>query len=454
MSVLCTDLRFVSICVFTMGFTAALAETSPGGPPATSGRTSAVAQANSNGYLTPALPAWWRLSFEIRGRAESYQGISGVAGFGDGYYMHRLRVNSTFTVRPWLRVFAQFQDSRVGDYDRSPLPWTIRNPLDLRQAYVDVGVGGDQAWTVRFGRQALVFGDMRLVSTSNWSNVGPSYDGLRLTYARGKVRLDWFGVQVVQPRQGFDRPCPDRRLAGFYGSFTAGKAERVIDAYLIWKGNRRAVSETLRPGGLDVYTAGFRSTGGLTGSFDYNMELALQRGHIATDDLAAWLGHFEVGRKQRLGRGDLRFWLEHNYASGDRDPLDGRRQTFEQYYPSPWAVVARAAEFASRNLHEPLAGMQWQATPKWRFRSTLRGFWLASRQDALYLLSGAVYARRPESPSRRAGEELGIWAIHELRKNLQLWGGYGRLFPGPLLKDAGKGKPTNYLFLVWTLTFD
>lgn len=437
-----------------MALTPAQAGANPPGPAAAPAKSAALAQAKGNGYLGSTLPAWWKLSLEIRGRTESYEGLSGIAGFGDGYSMHRLRVNSTFTVRPWLRVFAQFQDSRVADYDRRPLPWSIRNPADLRQAYVDLGLGGDRAWSVRAGRQALVFGDMRLVSTSNWSNVGPGYDGLRLSYARDKVRLDWFGVQLVQPQQGFDRPRPDRKLAGFYGSFTAGKAQRVIDAYLIWKGNRRAISETLKPGGLDVYTTGLRSTGKLAGRFDYNLELALQQGHIAGDDLAAWWGHFEVGRKQPTPRGELRVWLEHNYASGDRRPGDGRRQTFEQYYPSPWSVVARAAEFASRNLHEPLAGFQWQATPKWRFRGTMRGFWLASRQDALYLLSGAVYARCPEAGALRAGEELGVWAVHDLRKNLQLWGGYARLFPGPFLREAGKGEPTNYFFFVWTFTFE
>jgi hypothetical protein len=419
-----------------------------------SAASSNPAATQTNGALGNSMPSWWKLSLEIRGRADSYGGLSGVAGWDDHYYLHRLRLNSAFTVRPWLKLFVQLQDSRVADYDRLPTPATIRNPVDLRQAYVDVGIAGEQRWALRVGRQPLVFGDMRLVSTSNWSNVGPAYDGVRLTHAIGAARLDWFAVQVVQPQAGFDRPRSDRKLAGYYGTLPVGKAGRTLDTYLIWKGNRYALSEDRRPGGLDVYTVGTRSAGKLVGSFDYNVELALQRGHISEDDLAAWSLHTEVGHKRRVARGDMRLWFEHNYASGDRQAGDGRRQTFEQYYPSPWSVVARAAEFASRNLHEPLAGLQWQATRKWRFRGTMRAFWLARREDALYTLSGAVYARRPDSLEKRVGEELGLWAICDARRGLQLWGGYARLFPGPFLKNAGKSSPTNYFFFVWTLTLD
>jgi alginate export protein len=152
-----------------------------------------------SGRLAGALPQWWKLGFEIRGRADSYLGLNGIAGQDESYYLHRFRLNSTMTIRPWLRIFTQAQDSRVAEYDHRPVPGTVADNADLRQAYLDVGVNGESPWVLRVGRQPLVFGDMRLVSTSNWSNVGPNYDAVRLTHTRPGVRLDWFASLVVTP---------------------------------------------------------------------------------------------------------------------------------------------------------------------------------------------------------------------------------------------------------------
>jgi len=427
------------------------------GPPAAPQAPAPKASANlmSNHLadrLVGALPEWWKLGFEIRGRADHYLNLDGTAGRDESYYLHRFRLNSTIAVRPWLRIFTQVQDSRAVGYDRRPVPGAVANTVDLRQAYLDVGVHGESRWALRVGRQPLLFGDMRLVSTSNWSNVGPNYDAVRLTHSRPGVRLDWFASLVVTPQTGFDRPRPDKKLSGFYASFNSGKSRRSLDAYLLWKSNLHAVNEALRAGSLDVYTGGMRSAGTLGLGFDYNLELALQRGHIARDPLTAWAGHWEVGHRRRYAPEAPRLWFEYNYATGDRNPGDGRRQTFEQYYPSPWNVVGRAADIASRNLHEPLAGIEWQASRKWKFRSTLRAFWLANPRDHLYTLSGVLLAPRTGASQTRVGRETGAWAIYQFSGHLQLWAGYAGLLPGPYLRQVGKSSAIHYAFFVWTFT--
>jgi hypothetical protein len=402
------------------------------------------------GGVAVPLPAWWKLSLEIRGRAETYQGLGGIAGQGDSEYLHRLRLSSTFTVRPWLHVFAQMQDSRAPGYDRGPAPGSVADPFDLRLAYVELGALGEQPWALRAGRQPLVFGDMRLVSTSNWSNVGPAFDAVRVTHKSTRMRLDWFASLAVVPGEGFDRPRTDKKLAGFYSSFDLRKDTASVDLYSFWKSNLRAVDELGQSGHLNVFTYGLRSVGRAGGGFDYNVEVAVQRGRIVETPLAAWAGHWEVGCTLRGGRKAPRVWIEYNYATGDNDPRDGRRQTFEQLYPSQLGVVGRAADFASRNLHEPLAGIEWRPFQRWRFRGTYRAFWLATTQDALYTLSGAVFVYKPDAAHTRVGEEAGIWAICQASRRLQLWLGYANLTPGPYLRETGRSSALRYPYVMWT----
>jgi hypothetical protein len=398
--------------------------------------------------VSQALPSWWRMGLEMRGRSDTYLGLNGIHGANDSYYLTRLRFNSTFTVLPRVHVFAQVQDSRAMDYGRRPLPYTVANTADLRQGYVDFGVAGEEPWTLRVGRQALVFGDMRMVSTSNWSNVGPAFDAVRVSHKGQRFRLDGFAAMAVVPSAGFDRPRSDKKLSGLYGSVDLREG-LVLDLYTFWKSNLRSADESGRAGHLDAYTYGLRSAGKISYGFDYNVEAALQRGHRVQDQLAAWAGHWELGHPVWTGRAP-RVWLEYNYATGDADPRDGRRQTFEQLYPTSFAVVGRAGEFAWRNIHEPMVGVEWQPGRKWKLRTTYRAFWLANIQDALYTLSGAAFACNPQAAHTRVGEETGLWAIFQATRRLQLWLGYANLTPGPYLKESGHPGAIRYPFAVWT----
>jgi len=403
------------------------------------------------------MPSWWKLGMEIRGRAESFQGYPGLPGGGDSYYLHRVRLDSTFTILPWVHVFTELQDSRAPGYERRPVPGSVVNTLDLRMAYVELGNTGEQPWSLRVGRQPLIFGDMRVVSTSNWSNAGPAFDAVRITRKMPRAKLDLFASLVVVPCVGVDRPRYDKKLHGFHATITPFKSDRYkpmasVDLYSFWKSNLKTVDELGHPGKENIFTYGLRGVGKAGNGFDYNVEMLLQRGTIAQTPLAAWGGHWELGRQLGVSRKMPRLWLEYNFSSGDRNASDGRRQTLEQLYPSPYSVVGRAGDFASRNLLEPLAGAEWQATSRWKFRATYRAFWVANVHDSLYSLSGGVFASQPHATSRRVGEEGGLWAIFQTTKRLQFWLGYANLTAGPYLKQAGRPDSIRYPYAMWTYT--
>jgi len=388
------------------------------------------------------LPPWLKFGAEIRGRSDNYFGLNPLLGRDDSYYLHRLRLNAQVSPTGWMRLVAQFQDSRQGGYDRKPIPYSVAQPADLRLGYVELGGGGVEApLTVRVGRQPLVFGDMRLVSTSNWGNVGPAFDAVRVSLRRARVRLDGFSSLVVIPCRGFDRPRRDKMLSGVYSSFDFFSKAVTVDAYSFWKRDRQSAG---------LYTYGVRSTGPMPYRLDYNVELALQRGHSSGESVAAWAGHWEIGRKFSSAHGSPRLAGEYNYATGDKAPRDGHYGSFDSLYPTN--IYATAADFGWRNRHEPSVYLEWQLDQKTRFKTAYHWFWLAERKDALYTLSGAIFAFNPDATDARVGTEIDVRWIRQVGKNFQLWVGYAHLFPGPYLKQAGRGA-IDYPYAMWTLNF-
>ncbi len=386
-------------------------------------------------------PSWWKVGAELRGRLDTFTGLPGVEGGRDTYYLHRLRLNSAFHIRPWLRLFTQVQDSRVASYSRTPCPKTVANSLDLRQAYIEAG-GGEQGWRLRAGRQTLVLGDMRLVSTSNWGNVGPGFDMARLSYRQPRFRLDAWGGWVVLCVSGFDRPRRDRRFYGFYSSLDNAERSRTLDTYFLWKSYPSSA--------LQVYTYGLRSLGKLAGGFDYSVEMALQHGHAGQESVEAWAGHWEADHPLGEGPRAPRLAAEYNFATGDGKPGDGRRTTFDQLFPTN--VYGTAGDFGWRNIHEPVLTLDWRPAPKWRAKTSYHHFWLADRRDALYAINGAVYAQNRGAAHSRAGGEIDFRVIYQLTPHLQIWCGYARLFAGPFLKEAGRDS-VHYPYAMWTYSF-
>ena len=378
---------------------------------------------------------------EVRGRLDNFTGLPNVPDGRDSFYLHRLRFNSAFQVRPWLKIFAQAQDSRVAGYDRAPCPQTVINSLDLRQAYAELG-SADSAWRFRAGRQTLVFGDMRLVSTSNWGNVGPGFDAFRASYSRSGVRLDAWVSSVVLPVDGFDRPRTNRRFHGVYASLDTPDRSRTFDPYFLWK--------DYRLDGLVVYTYGVRSQGRLAALFTYNVEIAGQRGHAVKDSIRAWAGHWGIGHPAWHNSRAPKISAEYNYSTGDANPGDGRKGTFDQLFATN--VYGTAADFGWRNLHEPVASLEWSARRKWRFKASYHHFWLANRRDALYTIAGAVYCRNPGAADNRVGGEADFRAIYQLTRHIVVWTGYAHLWAGPFLKESGRGD-VHYPYAMWTYTF-
>ena len=98
----------------------------------------------------------------------------------------------------WFSAYTEAQDSRAFGYNTHPVPANVADSLGLRQAYVSLG-DVENGWALRVGRQELSFGEERLVGASNWSNVGRTFDAVRMIFNSPGFRLDAFASSVVVP---------------------------------------------------------------------------------------------------------------------------------------------------------------------------------------------------------------------------------------------------------------
>ncbi|MCC6262668.1 MAG: alginate export family protein [Bryobacterales bacterium] len=407
----------------------------------------------ASGYAASKLPAWLWFSGEERVRVESLHG----AGFQPGrdtYPLQRLRLKLGIRARPWLRFAFEGQDSRVFLHDVSPAPASLRNPMDLRQGYVEIG-DAETGWiSVRAGRQPLHFGEGRLMEDSDWSNTGRTFDAARLTLRGGPIRLDVFsGAPVEVNRTGFDEPAGRERLHGLYGSIEKWIPNATVEPYLLWRRMDLGSHEGTAPGWLDSKTTGFRWAGILPRGFDYEIETMMQRGRKAHQTISAWGSYWTLGYTRFESRYRPRFFMQLDRGSGDRNPNDGVYGGFSTLYSAADDGYDTASLFGGANVMHARPGATFQLKRSLALTLAYHSYWRVSELDGLYNGPGQIIVAPSASQGRHIGQGSDLQAAWKPGRYTSVGLTYGRLMPGEFLRRGGHGFAYNYLFLSVTQRF-
>lgn len=393
-------------------------------------------------FATVQLPSWLRIGVEHRGRLEGIRGAGFDASRDDLYWLNRFRVTTRVTIRPWLAAAVQAQDARVQGRN-GPVPGApFRDVFDLRLAHADVGHLERGRIAVRVGRQELTFGDQRLVGHVNWLNTARTFDAVRGVFRQGKMRIDAFATSVVTAQvDKFNWSGGGNYFFGADAPLAVLPMGGVLEPYEFVRNTRNQRTDAGGLGTLSSSTTGVRTVGKFSARTDYNFEVAIQRGSLASDELSAWAGHWLVGYTMPAGKASYRLVGEYNYASGDQTPADGRRGTFDHLYPTPHDKYGLADQVGWKNIHHLRSGLEFRPQPKLMLGASYHSFWLASPTDALYNAGGAVIARIPAgAPSRHVGQEIDVQATFTPSPRIQVHGGYAHMFAGAFLKAATPGQ--------------
>jgi hypothetical protein len=425
-----------------------------------------------------------RLRFEARSNNRDFDDSINDLN-DDSWLLNRFRLGVTVRPATWLKIYGQFQDAREWDSDRPNVPGVQGNEggdADLRQAYIELGNRKLFPFTLTVGRQPLSYGDRRLLADSVWSNLGRTFDAVKLRFEKERFSVDAFWGRPVQIKEHvFNDSDAADNVGGIYGS-TDAIGPQTADLYVLYRDKADIhpdldPTNTFDPRGSflgpaqRVTTIGTRvkSKGGALHGWDYGMEVAYQWGEVWSGDRTtprldhhAFAAHLEVGYTIEQASWRPRVGVEYNYATGDNDPDDRKSHSFQNLYASNHEKYGYMDEFSWRNLHDARVQMNVRPTKNIDVELNYHAFWLADTNDYWFRANGYSSLRtktvdgrdvRSLGASNFAGHELDFVVKWKTAKWMNIDVGYSHFFPGNYLKETGPGDDADFGYVQMLLAF-
>jgi hypothetical protein len=320
---------------------------------------------------------------------------------------------------------------------------------------VELGNPESDKVAVRVGRQELFFGEQRLIGHLNWTNTARTFDAVRGTVRNGKARVDVFSASVVRFYEGqFNKRMDGDNLHGAYAALNILPNKGTLEPYFLWRELSGVAAETGGLAKLSSKMVGARAAGKLPANFDYALEGIGQFGSAGGDEVRAWGSRVTLANTLTKVKFKPRVVTAFDYASGDSNPTDGRRETFDQLYPTGHDKIGLADIVGWKNTAAARAGVEMKVSPKLGLSSYYHSWWLADPHDALYNAPGNVVAKvAAGTAGRHVVQEADIQATYAFNSLFNIAVGYAHLFPGTFLKNATPGDTHRFSYLMATYSF-
>jgi hypothetical protein len=374
------------------------------------------------------------------------------------YTLGRVRVFGDLMYGDSVRLFGEYLWADSFSPDLPPLPIDVDRG-DLLNLFVDLKVwdGDGHPVYVRGGRQELLLGSQRLVSTLDWANTRRTFQGVRAFRRGEKWDADVFWVQPVIPDpSSFDQADSEQNFAGTWLTYRAEKG-RFLDFYYLYYGNGNPTPASPPPPAppaiartpFDLHTFGSRWAGDKDG-FLWDVELAMQLGQRASSDVVAGMATAGVGRHFKNAWAKPTAWIYYDYASGDADPESGTSNTFNQQFPFGHYYMGWIDLIGRQNIHDLNAHVYFHPAPWITMFVQYHHFWLNQPADALYNVGGGVSRRDATGSSgTNVGDEIDFVANFHLARYTDLMVGYSKLFGGSFLERTGGPKDSELFHLMF-----
>ncbi|MFQ5424343.1 MAG: alginate export family protein [Phycisphaerae bacterium] len=399
------------------------------------------------GQLRVRLEAETNRAFGVRRRSQ------------DTFFLHRYFLHTDFLYRKSARLFFEAINAQIEDRDLRLLP-IHENRFDVYQLFFDVRPLGDKVpFTVRVGRQELLYGKQRLVSPLDWANTRRRFDGVKVFYRSEKFDIDGFYVRPIpiDLTEGLNRkPDEYREEQHFFGVYAKYKGikNHYFEPYFLGlrdKGDRTNANG--RVGDLSVYTLGAR-VGGKTGPLDYDGELAGQWGKFSHDTIQAWMGAVDLGWTFKHVPFSPRLGAGFDYGSGDDDPTDNVHQTFNQLFPLGHAYLGYLDLVGRQNILATNVNLTFKPHKKVKTRLAWYTFWNDSKRDALYN-AGGVPGRRNRfgTSGHDLGNELDLTIKYALDLHSSMLFGWSHFWGNSFIRSTGPSEDADLFYLQYKFSF-
>jgi len=361
----------------------------------------------------------------------------------------RYLLHTDFVWSPYFRIFSQLIAAWERGRKPAALP-TDDNHLDAQQLFGEVAFNPATPKNdyLRIGRQEILLGGHQLLKVREGPNVRLAFDGARAHVARGGFDADLFVANVVQPKPGtFDDSWTDEgvRFAGVNVGWEPHTPtfKNLRADFFIFDYRNRFVRYEQAGGAEHRQTYGLRASG-RQGPWEFDYEVSLQGGTLATYDIRAWgAALFSAYRWDALRtKPKLTFGL--STVTGDRNRNDHELNTFN-------CLFARGDYFGDTSL---LTGSNTldlsflaECSPTTHLHVSFQWdrLWRNEITDGLYA-PPLIYIRNGQvSNSRDIGNQFTVTAAYSVNRFVTVQVIGADFVPGGFIKAGPTGKGTEGL---------
>ena len=346
--------------------------------------------------------------------------------------------------------------SEHGNTSQDPPPaGNARDNWDYLDLFVDL-LAPD--FYLRLGRFQMAYGKERVIGVGDWANVSRTWQGGLVSIKNDNMVTDVFYTHpvIIVPR-GKDDINASQHFSGVYNTWKLENANTVDGYFLALNDDdNAAIAGNGHAGPINLYTAGGRYAGKAE-AFDWDGELALQGGSWSNDTVKAWMWSLASGYTMPDLPGAPRVGLDLDMASGDGDPTNGTKNTYNQLFPSTHPFFGYMDLVGRQNIISVIPNVRWNLGDTAYFRAAWCDFNLYNDHDSLYNAQGQPSLTDPTGNSgNHVGQEwdftLGIKPSF-LAPHSDFLFGYSYFNPGDFVENTGSGSRPQLVYMQYTFNF-
>ncbi|MDQ6992886.1 MAG: alginate export family protein [Mariprofundus sp.] len=403
-------------------------------------------------FSSVAQAATWTTSADIRERYQFFDNLNfnSAANSNSWEFDSRLYMKTKADFGNGVSVVLQPQAVLIQNHTVT-LGTQDFSQADLLKAYIQYDVGD---FGVKLGRQQLVYGDQRLLGHLGWKDVARTFDGAKVMYHAGALKLDAFAVhpsdivlmtpKTTAPQGSSLVTWEDRTLIGAYGTYTMAPKTGIDTYFINWSHNQQAAGASK---GRNVNTYGARLFGRANG-FDGTAEAVFQSGkwnntvNQKASAYAAKVGYTFATWKTRLG-------VEYDFSPGD-DKTSTTHKSFVFPFHTNHAHYGEMDRFSWANMKDLRLSLKTSPAKGFTLIGNVHFLTLDKAQgDWLNVVgAGNLFAGASTYTQTKAGTEIDLKAVYKVAavKGLKLVALYSVFNPGAAVAERNLGKADSASF--------
>jgi hypothetical protein len=382
-------------------------------------------------------------------------------GLDNDFLLQRTRLYGDLWYDGWLRAYAEFIDATSAFEDLTPRT-NEENRSDFLNLFGEAKLWADgcgRSLSARVGRQELLYGNQRLISPLDWANTRRTFDGAKLFWKSDTWNVDGFWTRPVPFSQhtnndhNFDHPDQSQQFYGAYAAYHAIENHTWDFFYLRLEEADLRNSAGARIGRSDANTFGARYLGRCS-EWLWELEGGYQFGDFGALDQSAGYYTVGLGYEFRCLPWKPTLWTYFDWASGDSDPTDGDRGTFNQLFPLGHKYFGYADLVGRQNIED----WNFLFTAKPHDRVSLLAWWhifrLEESRDSLYNAAGtATRTDATGASGTDVGQELDFTVQIQFNQHADVLFGYSHFFAGDFIANTGVGDDADFFYTTFSFKF-